>query len=97
MRRQQHKTPLFDRKVKFETKDRWGNKQQKEYVRQGRINNVIRRIGLYLSGLFKPSKKIQALDLRSDPSRGHGAEYLRSLWPALRNMKMVSTRDGRPV
>lgn len=96
MRKQNHRQPLFDRKVRFESKDKWGNKQQREYVRQGRLSNVLRIFAGFIANLFSDrGKTLEALDLRPDPSRGHGANYLRALWPALG--KMVSTRDGRPV
>ena len=75
---------------------KWGNKQQQSYVRQGWVSSKLRAVKKWFSGLFG-AKSIEALDLRSDPSRGHGAEYLRFLWPELRNKKLISTRDGKPV
>jgi len=97
MRKQIHRQPLFDTKVKYERTDRWGNKEQREYTRKGRVGVVLRKVTSWFGQFFKSNKQIQALDLRPDPSRGHGAMVLRAWWPALVGKKLRSTRDGRAV
>lgn len=101
MRRQAHRRPLFDRKVKYESKDKWGKKQTREYVRQGVISSAYRRVADWFGSLFK-TEKIATLDLRADRPRGAGAAMLRHWWPGLSKrmpppQKLRHARDGKPV
>lgn len=96
MKRQRHNQPLFDKKISYEVNDRHRGKQQREYIRQGRVSNLLRLMSSWFGGLFR-SAPIPALDLSGKRPRDHGAVYLRSVFPRLKKNNMVSTRDGRPV
>jgi hypothetical protein len=92
MRKQKHR-PLFNQRVKYEVKNSRDQYEQREYTRQGYVNQKFESLKKWFNNLFGSRKPIEAAPI--DSTRGHGANVLRTWWPALG--KMVSTRDGRPV
>lgn len=72
----------------------------------GWFRKTIRRVTNFFNRMFSPGGALQRLDLRHSDAerfgpfnpasrRNAGAEYLRHMFGG--NLKMVSTRDGRPV
>jgi len=79
-------------------------REHRQHIRQiakapppSAIRQIVSRISKWFSGLFSGDlKAISALDFRIDRGdRGRGARQLRAIFG--QNLKMRSTRDGRPV
>jgi len=87
---------LFDHKQQIQSRTSANRSgwETIEYVRKGWISIQWGKVKSWFGGLFK-STTIEALDLREKHPRGHGAKWLRQTFH--QNLKMVSTRDGRPV
>jgi len=97
-----HKRPVnvpvhhfFDKKSQFQSQSARTNKWETvEYVSKGWLSIKWGKFKSWFGGWFK-TKSITTLDLREDSPRGAGAAWLRQTFSP--KLKMVSTRDGRPV
>ncbi len=88
---------FFDKKSQIQSQNfRTRKWETVDYVSVGWIRRVWGRFTGWLGGWFGYGGDcIDALDLREKNPRGHGAAWLRQTFS--QNLKMISTRDGKPV
>ena len=88
-------TPMFDKKRQIQSKNIRTRKWEAiEYTRVGWITTKWRKVTRWFNRFFS-IRAIRNLDLTDKTGRADGAKWLRGVFH--QNLKMTSTRDGKPV